>query len=262
VVRRDDTEITVSTNFGEVYRTKSFFHWLSRGTAELFRRMPIVLDRRNRVGDYIQRDSAAVAFACREINELTYDPTFWAVIDRLDFDFRKVADLGCGSGGRLLQLLSRHPGTRGLGIDIARPALESGRRDLDEAGLGDRVDFIEADVLHLRERPEFAEVDLVTCFMMGHDFWPRERCVETLSRLRHVFPAARRLVLGDATRSVGVPDAELPIFALGFELGHSLMDRYIPTVEEWEPVFAEAGWNLLATNRINIAAGEVIFELG
>lgn len=262
IVRRDEAEIAVSSNFAEAYRNKSFFHWLTRGTAELFRRMPTVLDRGNRVGDYVQRDSAAVAFACREINELTYDPTFWSVIDGLDFDFRLVADLGCGSGGRLMDLLSRYPGIRGLGVDIARPAIEAGRVDLDAAGLGDRVEFTQGDVLQLAPRPEFAEVDLVTCFMMGHDFWPREQAVHTLRRLRTVFPAARRLVLGDATRVVGVPDAELPIFVVGFELGHSLMDRYIPTVEEWEPVFEEGGWELLATHRINMTVGEVIFELG
>jgi SAM-dependent methyltransferase len=261
VVEREHTAVRVSTNFDEVYRNKSFFHWLSRGNADVFRQMPSVLAGDNAVGEIFKRDAAAIAFACREMNELCYDPTFWAAMDRLDFPFRTVADLGCGSGGRVMDVLNRYPGTRGIGIDIARPSLEVARRELAEAGLGDRAIFLEGDVLQLAPRPEYAEVDLLTSFMMGHDFWPRERCVATLRRLREVFPNVRRFLLGDATRTVGVHDADLPIFTLGFELGHDLMGSYLPTLADWDSVFEEGGWRLVRTNRIDFAVGEVIFEL-
>jgi SAM-dependent methyltransferase len=261
VVERDDATVTVSVHFDDVYRNKSFFHWLSRGSAELFRQMPSVMLRENRVGRYFERDSAAIAYACREISEVTYDPTFRKVLDRLGFDVTCVADLGCGSGGRLMDVLARYPGARGVGVDIARPALDVAARDLAAAGFGDRVDLVEADVLRLDPHPRFAGVELITCFMMGHDFWPRDNCVAGLRRLREVFPAARRLLLGDATRSVGVPDADLPVFTLGFELGHDLMGTFIPTLADWESVFEEGGWRLLRAERIDIAVGEVIFEL-
>jgi SAM-dependent methyltransferase len=261
VVERQNATVVVSRNFDEVYRYKSFFHWLSRGSAELFRQMPSALISKNRVGQYYQRDAAAIAFACREINELCYAPAFWAAMDRLDFDFTIVTDLGCGSGGRVMDILARYPGTRGIGIDIACPALKTAREDSAAAGLGARVTFIEADVLNLNSHPEFEDVELITCFMMGHDFWPRENCVATLRRFRTVFPSARRLLLGDATRTTGVPDANLPVFTLGFELGHDLMGAFIPTITDWESVFEDTGWKLVRTNRIEMTVGEVIFEL-
>ncbi|WP_018255470.1 class I SAM-dependent methyltransferase [Salinispora mooreana] len=261
VVKREGTTIRVSANFNETYRTKSFFHWLTRGSAELFRQMPHSLVKRNRVGAYYQRDSAAIAYACREINELCYDSTFWAAVERLGYDIRVVADLGCGSGGRLIDVLNRHPAARGIGIDLARPALDDARRDAAAAGLANQTSFFEADVLNLQRRPEFADVDLVTCFMMGHDFWPKEQCVATLRRLRECFPSTRRLLLGDATRVEGVADTDLPIFVLGFELGHDLMDITLPTIADWEGVFEEGGWSLVRTNRIEMTVGEVIFEL-
>ncbi|MDM4719668.1 class I SAM-dependent methyltransferase [Micromonospora sp. WMMA1363] len=261
VVEREGTVVRVSSNFDETYRTKSFFHWLVRGSAEIFRQMPHSLIKRNRVGAYYQRDSAAIAYACREINELCYDSTFWAAIARLGYDVGVVADLGCGSGGRVIDVLNRYPSARGIGVDIARPALENARLDAATAGLAKRTTFLEADVLDLQPRPEFADVDLVTCFMMGHDFWPKDRCVATLRRLRECFPAARRLLLGDATRVEGVADTDLPIFVLGFELGHDLMDITLPTIAEWEGVFEEGGWHLVRTNRIEMTVGEVIFEL-
>lgn len=261
VVRRRGPMVVAADAFDEVYRYKSFFHWLSRGSAELFRQMPTVLVSENRTGRFYQRDAAAIAYACREIDELCYAPAFSAAMGRLGFELSHVADLGCGSGGRVLGILAACPRARGIGIDIARPALEAARADARAAGVVDRVTFVEADVLDLDERPEFSEVELITCFMMGHDFWPRESCVAALRRFRKVFPSAQRLLLGDATRTAEVPDTDLPVFRLGFEFGHDLMGVFLPTVADWESVFDEAGWKLVRTNWIGMTVGEVVFEL-
>jgi phenylpyruvate C(3)-methyltransferase len=261
VVERQEATVIMSRNFDEVYRFRSFFHWLSRGSGELFRRMPSALARKNCQEEHYGRDAAAIAFACREIDQLCYAPTFWSVMKRLDFRLGAVADLGCGSGARLMDIITRYPKCRGIGIDIARPAIEAARLESVAAGMGERIEFIEADVLNLDDNLRFQDVELITCFMMGHDFWPRENCVTALRRLRKAFPSARRLLLGDATRTSGIPDADLPVFTLGFELGHDLMGIQIPTVADWESVFEEAGWALLRTNRIDMTVGEVIFEL-
>jgi phenylpyruvate C(3)-methyltransferase len=262
VVQRRGSLVAAAGVFDEVYRYKSFFHWLSRGSAELFRQMPSVLVRENRVGEFYRRDAAAIAYACREIDELCYAPAFWGAMERLDFELGSVVDLGCGGGGRVLDILARYPRARGIGVDIARPAVDAARANSQAAGAADRVTFVEADVLDLDEGPEFADVELITCFMMGHDLWPREDCVAALRRFRKVFPSARRLLLGDATRTAEVPDSDLPVFTLGFELGHDLMGVFLPTVADWESVFDEAGWELVRTNRIDMTVGEVIFELG
>jgi SAM-dependent methyltransferase len=223
--------------------------------------MPSVLVEENRTGEFYQRDPAAIAYACRDISAITYDETFHRALDRIDFPFTVVADLGCGSGGRLFDVLRRHPGTRGFGIDIAEPSLVVARREAAEEGFGDRTAFLCDDVLNLQDRPEFREVEVLTCFMMAHDFWPREKCVAGLSRLRELFPNVKRFLFGDATRSVGVHDTELGVFTLGFELGHDLMGTFLPTLGDWCSVFKESGWNLLRVNRIEVAAGEVIAEL-
>lgn len=262
IVRRHDTTVMVADLFDDVYENRSFFHWLSVGSGELFRGMPKTLAEQNRTGAFFRRDPAAIAYACREISALTYDPWFWAAVDRMKGHFTTVADLGCGSGGRIMQILQRYPGTRGVGVDIAAPSIEVAKAEAAEIGLAERTEFVVGDVLKLQPRPEFAEVELLTSFMMGHDFWPRENCVATLRMLRSSFPNVKRFLLGDATRSVGVADTDLRVFTLGFEFGHDLMGTPIPTLADWEGVFAEGGWKLLRTNRIDIAAGEVIFELG
>lgn len=261
IVKRTGTAVTVSGNFDDVYRYKSFFHWLSRGSAELFRQMPSLMAAKNGVRRQYQRDSAAIAFACREIDELCYAPTFWPAMDRLDFNLSMVADLGCGGGGRLIDILTRYPEARGIGLDIAAPALATARASAAAAGLAERLSFAQADVTSLNKDPRFEDVELITCFMMGHDFWPRHHCVAVLRGFRRLFPAARRMLLGDATRTSGIPDTELPVFTLGFELGHDLMGISIPTLADWESVFDETGWTLIKAHRIDMVVGEVIFEL-
>ncbi|NYI04684.1 class I SAM-dependent methyltransferase [Allostreptomyces psammosilenae] len=261
IVERAGTTAVPAANFAEVCRNRSFFHWLARGNADLLRTTAHVLREENRTGAFYQRDSAAISVACREISALTYDPWFRQALDDLDFTPRAVADLGCGSGERVLQLLRRFPGARGVGIDIARPAVEMTRSEAERAGLADRLSVVEADARALRPRPELADVELLTCFMMGHDFWPRDSCVRHLRNLREVFPAVRRFLIGDATRTDPKADRELPVFTLGFEFAHDLMGTYIPTASDWSSVFPEAGWRLVKTHSIDVAVGEVIFEL-
>ncbi len=181
---------------------KSLFHWLTLGSGNLFSRMPYVLRNKNRTGDYYQRDSAAIAYACRDINRQHFDPVFWSAMDGLSFGFSSVVDLGCGSGERLMQILSRYPEVAGIGIDLAGPAIKVAAAEALSRGFGGRLSFTEGDVRELAYREEFVNVDLLTCFLMGHDFWPRKNCIATLARLRGAFPKARRFLLGDTARGL------------------------------------------------------------
>ncbi|SRR6266571_29671 len=261
IVERHGTVVLPGPVFEEVCATRSLFHWLTQGSGELFRRMPALLPRDNRRGAFYTRDAAAISYACREINANFFDPAFWRVMEGLDIGFSMVADLGSGSGERLLQIVKRYPHVRGLGLDVAPAALAFAEAEVRSAGLGDRVTFVEADARSLTPRPEYAPVELLTCFMMGHDFWPRENCVASLRRLREAFPNARRFLLGDTARTAGIPDNEVPVFTLGFEVGHALMGVYLPTLQEWDTVFADGGWTCLRRRVIETPAASAIFEL-
>lgn len=269
VVERNQDTVVAGRLLDEAYRTKSLFHWLTLGSGELFARMQYVLRNENRTGAFYRRDPAAIAYACRDINRQYFDPAFWAAIDGLDYKFHSVVDLGSGSGQRLMQLLDRRPGATGIGIDLAGPSINVAKAEARERGFGDRLSFTEGDAREISYRDEFAEVDLLTCFMMGHDFWPRNDCIATLQQLRKAFPKVRRFLLGDATRILlnsprskhAVTEDNVPVFTLGFEFGHAMMGVYLPTIEEWEGVFAEGGWRCVKTHLIQSLSLSVIFEL-
>jgi SAM-dependent methyltransferase len=261
VVERHSSTIRPGPSFDEVYRTRSFFHWLTQGSGELFRRMPAVLREKNRVGQFYERDAVAISYACRDINAAYFDPAFWRAMDGLDTTFTTVADLGCGSGERLMQIVDRHRDVRAVGIDIASATLDYAAERFAAAGLPHRATFVEADVRIIEPRPEYRAVELLTCFMMGHDFWPETNCIASLQGLRRAFPNVRKFLLGDTARTDGIADADLPVFTLGFEVGHALMGVYLPTLREWDAVFERAGWHRVRTYDVEMPADSVIFEL-
>jgi len=261
IVERNGTLVLPGPHFQETTRHRSLFHWLSQGSGELFRNMSYVMANGNRVGQFYRRDPAAISFACREISERYFDPAFWAAVDNLGYEPTAVADLGSGSGERLLQIAGRFPGVRGLGIEIAQPSIDMARAEVKARGHDSTISFVQGDARNIEKHHEFAGIDLLTCFMMGHDFWPRENCVKTLRQLREAFPDVRRFLLGDKTRTVGVADRDLPIFALGFEVGHDLMGVHLPTLDDWDGVFEEGGWTCVKKHMIHSLSASVVFEL-
>jgi phenylpyruvate C(3)-methyltransferase len=261
VVARQGTTIVPGPHFAETCRHRAFFHWLVQGSGELWRRMPLVMHNEHRVGAFHRRDPAAISYACREINQRCFDPAFWAAMDNLGYQPALVADLGSGSGDRLIQIVERLPRTRGLGLEIAPPAIELAAAEVAGRGLGERIAFVAADVRRLAPRPEYREVDLLTCFMMGHDFWPRDDCVQLLRQLRDQFPNVRRFLLGDTARTVGLPAEQPPVFTLGFEVAHDLMGVYLPTLDEWDGAIEDGGWKCVRKQVIATPSASVVFEL-
>ncbi|KAG9382225.1 methyltransferase [Pyrenophora tritici-repentis] len=181
VVEYDNHTATAGKLFDEVYRSKSIFHWLTLGSGGLLSRMQLGCD--------------LVRF--QDISREHFDPAFWLAMDGIDYKIHSVVDLGSGSGERLMEILERYPGTVGLGVDIAKPSTEVARSDAIKRGFGDRLSFVVGDVRALSYRDEFAQVDLLTCFMMGHDFWPRENCIATLQSC--VLPFLRSAAFSSVT---------------------------------------------------------------
>ncbi|HEX2202868.1 MAG TPA: class I SAM-dependent methyltransferase [Longimicrobium sp.] len=68
-----------------------------------------------------------------------------------------ILDLGCGSGGFLIDACKRDPELRGIGLDISPEIIERGRQRVREEGLEDRIEFVVADAFHPDVWPEVCE---------------------------------------------------------------------------------------------------------
>jgi SAM-dependent methyltransferase len=251
--------VAAGENFREFYETKGFFYWLTRGCGELFASLPRVMNNTEREGAFYQRDLRAVGVACRDMGVYYFDEPLRQLLK--DLTFETVADLGCGSGERLIQMTSADPSTHGVGVDISSNALKLAGESIQEAGLEDRIALVHADARNLSPVRAFNDVDLVTCFLMGHDLWPRDACIESLQRLKNAFPNVRNLVLCDTYRSNSFPTPEPTLFTPGFEMAHAAMGVELPTLDDWMGVFEDGGWKCTERRDITTPAFTSMFVL-
>src|SRR5882672_6934151 len=72
-----------------------------------------------------------------------------------------VADLGSGDG-RIVIAAARKYGARGLGIELDAKLVEASRANARRVGLGDRVTFVQGDVL----TADFSQASVVTVYLL------------------------------------------------------------------------------------------------
>jgi SAM-dependent methyltransferase len=256
---KESDRVIPGPRFAETYAARGYFYWLVRGCGTTFSAAPQLALESERTGEFYRRDMRAVALGSRLIGDEEVEHLFDSLFSTLKI--RRIADLGCGSGQRLIRVAGNHPEVTCVGVDISEASVRLATEASAESGLEPRMEIIKADVLELTPRPEFADVDIVTCVFMGHDFWPYESCVRTLRRLRTAFPAAERLLLCDVVRTTELPGAETPIFTLGFESIHALMGVPLPTKSDWHRAFAEGGWVVDTVHSITAPPNGYLFEL-
>lgn len=76
-----------------------------------------------------------------------------------------VADVGCGRGRALIEILGSYPRATAVGYDLSEAQLDGARRNAEQAGVADRVRFEQRDAAAgLDDR-----FDVVTAFDVAHD---------------------------------------------------------------------------------------------
>ena len=67
--------------------------------------------------------------------------------------FQRVLDIGCGTGGWLIEVAKTYPHMSLVGVDASKKLLDYARTQAAAEGLSDRVEFHVADVLRMLEFP-------------------------------------------------------------------------------------------------------------
>jgi 2-polyprenyl-3-methyl-5-hydroxy-6-metoxy-1,4-benzoquinol methylase len=100
-----------------------------------------------------------------------------------------VAEFGCGEGWAAIALAKGYPGVRVDAFDVDGPSVEAARRHAADAGVGDRIRFVVADVAD----PALAgRYDAVFAFEVVHDL---AHPVEALRAARRLADAGRAPVI-------------------------------------------------------------------
>jgi SAM-dependent methyltransferase len=164
-----------------------------------------------------------------------------------------VVDLGCGSGGVLVELATRSSAFRGIGVDQNASMVEAARRALAEFQLDGQVDVLEGDaVSQLSSLPPdrlravtavHARSFFNACFGVG----PRH-AAEEVRALSRLF-AGRLLFVDDYYGELGrqAASSATPRWAVLQDIVQSWSGQGIPpgTRDEWAEVYAFGGARLL-----------------
>jgi ubiquinone/menaquinone biosynthesis C-methylase UbiE len=90
--------------------------------------------------------------------------------------FRRVLDIGCGTGGWAIEAAQKYPEMSLVGVDVSKPIIDYARNQAAAAQVSDRVEFALMDALLILEFPD-GYFDLVNTrcsgsFMRTWD-WPK-----------------------------------------------------------------------------------------
>lgn len=241
--------------FADVWSNKGYLLWLVRGYGEMLSRAGELTTESDRSKVTALRDGAAIAKAGKDYGTQFVDPFVETILAELGYSV--LADLGCGSANRIIELARSNRNARFVGVELDGGAVDVARRAVSAAGLDDRIRIVRDDARRLRARPELDAIDVVTSFFLGHEFWPREDCLETLGQIRRRLPRARHFLLSDTYRSTTERERGLPIFTAGFELTHALMGQELPTADDWIELFEQSAWRLEGRTPLGIPFSEV-----
>jgi SAM-dependent methyltransferase len=92
----------------------------------------------------------------------------------------KILDIGSGEGFHLIHYARRYPRSQVSGIELDHAKVETARKNIAEAFLGERVYLREGNVNQLDEGGAY---DLITLNLTLHDVCSSEACREVLGRL-------------------------------------------------------------------------------
>ncbi|MEU7711047.1 SAM-dependent methyltransferase [Micromonospora chalcea] len=152
---------------------------------------------------------------------------------------RTVLDLGCGTGGLVLDLCRQLPELRGFGIDISHEAVLFARGRAGVAGLSDRATFLTLDAFIPMSWPEeLRRADFIVAAGAIHEHLRdgEAAVVELLSRYRH------QLVSTGGTMLLCEPELHMAADDAEFFLVHVFTAQGFPRPREgWLPLIQAAG---------------------
>jgi thioester reductase-like protein len=227
----------------ELGRHVGYFTWGVGGYGNVLRELgSLTLDDSKW---YHLRDNGMVALGSDQVNRAFMRERIYSVLDQVKFS--RIADLGCGNAGRLIEFCGRVPGTTGVGIDVSPEAISAARCNVEQHGFEQRITLHCENVLQAisdeQLKQSLRDVDLVSCFMMMHDLLNVDGLKDVLfDRLRAAFPSVKYFLIADTARHASPgPKDDLPIFSLGFELAHAFMDVQLHFRETYDEIFTRAG---------------------
>ncbi|NUT45889.1 MAG: methyltransferase domain-containing protein [Saccharothrix sp.] len=220
--------------FGEV--AESLLGYYVDAYGPVLHRIGDLLDGSARYDVDVRRDTEQLGLRCEVLFR-----SFGADLVRnlaAEYGSRGVLDLGCGTGGLLLDLVTADPDLTGVGLDIAADAIALAATRAEAAGVTDRLRFVQGDAFAPHTWPaEVDRCDLYVAVGALHEHFRDgdQAVVDLLSTYADRLREGRKLLLCEPELHVDAADAD-------FYLVHVLTEQGFPQPRaRWQEVIAAAG---------------------
>ena len=245
--RRDDHYAVTPEVQESLKRELGYLIWLIGGYDSVLSSANKILAGSAQYGKDILRDDYEMARGSAAILKSNTDHHLYALFENELAHIRVMADIGCGSALKLIDLCRRFPRLNGIGVDLSEECCQLARSNVEQAGLSDRIDIVHArgekwlrDQRANRNRDNHTPVDLIMNVGMFHDLLNLGVAKEFLADVRGAIGPEGRLLIQDQMR-FSSPNQDQSSWVRGFELIHHLMGQVLYTREEYEHCFSEAG---------------------
>lgn len=212
--------------------------------APLFENLESLLKQEKLYNIHVLRRQKFVAKASADTEKWLPFPIVKNIIEK--YRFKKILDLGCGSGEFLIYLCKDSSLTC-YGIDISKEAIMYGKQLLNEKGMDGRIILSVCDIFEVEEiARNWGNADVITCMFVLHEFLYRgnEKVIELLTKLKRYFEG-KHLIICELCKKSAELLRRKPTAIAEHHLFHALSNQRIITASEWKNIFRRADYKLI-----------------
>lgn len=168
--------------------------------------LPDILSGHSRGDDLIDRSRHAAAFAWSDRTQV--DPDVLRLLDQMQIT--TLLDIGCSTGGLIIEHALRHPDAQCIGLDTSAAATSTATERIAAEGLADRVQAVTGDLRDVETLLDPRQREAVQCIVASNvlnAFFGDGNGTTidaALGALRQAFPR-RFMVISDYYGTLGQP---------------------------------------------------------
>jgi SAM-dependent methyltransferase len=245
------------TDFGRsIYADRGFLLWLADGYGAAMNVFGDLLSDERKFGEDVHRDVRAVAVGSAIMGQKDLLPYVLELVRR--FEFKRIADLGCGNAHYLISLC-RMVDAHGIGVDISPAACREAEREVAQSDLGDRITIVQADAGNLKEVRGIDSVDLVLAFFFLHEVFEHgyDVLVAYLRQIQQSLASGAHILIAEIAPP-GHEDDGVELFAPEYALTQALMEQRLLDEEGWRRAFTDAGFEVVQVVVPDLPEGRII----
>lgn len=253
ILNKDEECYMLSSKGRPLFKISKGVFDLLYAYAPLFNDLESLLKREKVYNKDVFRREKFVATGTAELGLYVPFPIVKDIIR--NYGFKKVLDLGCGSGDFLFSLAEDNRDMVCYGVDISKEAINYASKKAQDLNKSDRVKLAAADMFRLDEiSVKWYDVEVITSMYVLHEFLfeGREKVIDLLKAIKENFPG-RYLIICELCKKSSNSLRKKSTAVSEHHLFHALSNQGIITFEEWKQLFKEAGYKLAEVRRFDFA---------